>query len=249
MRNSSPAIASLNAPLGESGSALVTQIHNSVIVDLSIMLPYGELARLYRGIETALPEVSNRVVQFVSAYAGEGSSTIAFEMAVIAAQMMGKRVLFIDTGMSQVETSYNFQETITVPLDTLLLNGRPPYEAIAQAAGTELYLTRLRQRGSNEFPSASLSAMEKVLENLKPLFDLIVIDSQGVLKDAFGIAFAKLADASILVVEAERTRAPVAAESKRMLEAAGGRVIGAVLSKRRFYIPRFIYRLFYPNAL
>jgi Mrp family chromosome partitioning ATPase len=225
------------------------QVRNSVIVDLSIALPYGELARLYRGIETALPDNPNRVIQFASAYAGEGSGAIAFETAVIAAQMMGKRVLFIDTGMSQVDVSYDFRETIAMPLDTLLLNGRPPYEAIAQAAGTELYLTRLRQRGDNEFPTASLSAMEKVLESLRPLFDLVVIDSQGVMNDAFGIAFAKLADASILVVEAERTRAPVAAECKRMLEAAGGRVIGSALSRRRFYIPKFIYRLFYPSAL
>ena len=92
--------------------------------------------------------------------------------------------------MSDVETSYNFQETITVPLDTLLLNGRPPYEAIAQAAGTELYLTRLRQRGSDEFPTASLSAMEKVLESFKAAVrSSSWLIRRACLKDAFGIAF------------------------------------------------------------
>ena len=91
IHNHSTKITSIPSLQNEEGGALVTQINNSVIVDLSIVLPYGELARLCRGIETALPDLPNRVVQFVSAYAGEGSSTIAFETAVIAAQMMGKK--------------------------------------------------------------------------------------------------------------------------------------------------------------
>ncbi|HEU5048435.1 MAG TPA: hypothetical protein VFT64_11410 [Rickettsiales bacterium] len=229
------------------GNSIVPHNVNSTIIDLGLSLPYGELAKLYRNIETALPDRQCRVIQFVSAYKGEGASTVAFEMAVIAARMMGKRVLFIDTSASQASTSAILPEDVGIPLETMLLSGRPPYEALAQANGTELYLARLHERGENELPPASLNVMEEAIEHMKPMFDFIVIDSQGVLKDAFGIAFAKLADGSILVVEAERTRAPVVLETKRMLESGGGNVIGSVLSKRRFYIPKFLYRILYPH--
>lgn len=226
------------------GGAIIPQVHQTVVIDLTVTLPQRELTQLFRTIEAALPDVSNRVVQFASAYDSEGASTIAFETAIIAAQMMGKRVLFIDTGTSQLDVYGSFSDNISTPLDTLLLSGRPPYEAIAQAAGTELYVTRLRQRDGDGVPTASLTIMEQALENLRPVFDLIVIDSPAILKDAYAIAFSKLAHGSILVVEAERTRAPVAAETKRVIESGGGRVIGSVLSNRRFYIPKFIYRLF-----
>lgn len=229
------------------GTEIVQHQINSTVVDLGLSLPYGELAKLYRNIENALPDRACRVVQFVSAYKGEDASTVAFETAVLAARMMGKRVLFIDTSATQTSTSAILPDNVGIPLETMLLSGRPPYEALAQANGTELYLARLHERGENELPQASLQVMEQAIEHMKPLFDLIVIDSQGVLKDAFGIAFAKLADGSILVVEAERTRAPVALETKRVLESGGGNVIGSVLSKRRFYIPKFIYRLLYPH--
>lgn len=227
----------------EHGGAVIPQVHQTVVIDLSVSLPHRELTQLYRSIEAALPGVPGRVVQFASAYEDEGASTIAFETAIMTSQMMGMRVLFIDTG-AQPHAYGSFTDNISTPLDTLLLSGRPPYEAIAQAAGTELYITRLRQREEHGVPVASLNIMEKALENLRPVFDLIIIDSPAILKDAYAIAFSKLAHGSILVVEAERTRAPVAAETKRVIEAGGGRVIGSVLSNRRLYIPDFIYRLF-----
>jgi len=226
------------------GGAIVPQIHQTVAIDLSVSLPHRELAQLYRTIEAALPHVQNRIVQFASAYEGEEASTIAFEMAIITAQMMGKRVLFIDTGTSQLDIYDNLTDSVSTPLDTLLLSGRPPYEAIAQAAETELYVTRLRHREENGVPTASLTIMEQALHSLQPVFDLIVIDSPAILKDAYAVAFSKLAHGSILVVEAERTRAPVALETKRVIESGGGQVIGAVLSNRRYYIPKFIYRMF-----
>lgn len=220
---------------------------HSVVIDLSIRLPLGELTKLYRNIETALPDKACRVVQFVSAYMEEGADHIAFETAVIAAQMMGKRVLMIDTSATQSSLAAKVPYDIGMPLDTLLLNGRPPYEALARADGTELYFVKLHQREVNGVSAANIHMLEQAIENMKALFDIIIIDSQAVLKDAFGISFAKIADGSILVVEAERTRAPVVRETRRMLESGGGNVIGTVLNKRRFYIPKLLYRILYPN--
>jgi Mrp family chromosome partitioning ATPase len=44
------------------------------------------------------------------------------------------------------------------------------------------------------------------------------------------------------VLEAEKTRWPVAENTKQMIEKNGGKVLGVVLNKRQFYIPDFIYR-------
>jgi hypothetical protein len=44
------------------------------------------------------------------------------------------------------------------------------------------------------------------------------------------------------VVEAERTRAPIVEQARRAVEANGGRLLGVVMNKRRYHIPRAIYR-------
>ncbi len=230
--------------------ALVRQALHSVSIDLSCTLPPSELAKLYRTIEAALPGMPNRVVQFISAYKNEGADKIAFEMAVITARLIGKRVLFIDTSQATQEiiATQNLPDDVGIPLDTLLLTGRPPHEAIAQVAGTELYVAKLHARDGEQYASASLNAVEMAISHMRNSFDLIVLDSQAVLTDAFSIALAKLVDGSILVIEAEQTRALVAAESKRLIDAAGGRVIGAILNRRRYYIPKALYRILYPHT-
>ncbi len=75
----------------------------------------------------------------------------------------------------------------------------------------------------------------------------IIVPNSGVLNDELGQSLAKLADATILVAEAENTRAPVAQEVKRLINSLGGKVIGAVLVGRRLYIPEFVYKIFYNN--
>ncbi len=76
-------------------------------------------------------------------------------------------------------------------------------------------------------------------------FDLIIIPNSGILRDAMGQSLAKLVSGTIIVVEAERVRAPVVQEVAHLINTQGGKVIGSVLLNRRFYIPRQLYSLLY----
>lgn len=72
-----------------------------------------------------------------------------------------------------------------------------------------------------------------------------IITSSGMLRNELGQSLTKMANGSVLVVEAERTRVPVAQEVKRLIDALGGKVVGTVLVKRQLYIPIWIYNLLY----
>lgn len=74
-----------------------------------------------------------------------------------------------------------------------------------------------------------------------------IIASSALLRNELGQSLAKQANGSVLVVEAERTRAPVAKEVKRMIEALGGKVVGSVLVKRKMYIPDWLYDTLYKS--
>ena len=86
------------------------------------------------------------------------------------------------------------------------------------------------------------SKWSAIVQAARTSFDLILIDSPAFERSSAGIEVAALADATLVVVEAELTRAAVARRLVEQIDDAGGQVIGAVLNKRSFYIPRWLYR-------
>lgn len=230
----------------DAKGALTRQTFRSITLNLPCRFPYNELTKLYRMIETSIPEKNRRVVQFLSAYTEEGASEVALETAIAVARLIGLRVLFIDTSATLANRMRRqLVHTSIKSLDALVVNGGSPYEAIAQLAGTELYFAMLCGRADDGLSSVPMNAIENALESLRLNFDLILVDSQGIMNDAFGMALAKLVDGSVMVIEAERTRAPVASECKRILEECGGRLLGAVMNRRRLHIPHYLYNLLY----
>lgn len=216
----------------------------TVAIKLALSLPTGQLIALHQAIRNALPG-NNHVVQFVSAYEGEDVSLIAFETALVAATLVGKRVLFIDTGSEQQGIDPMLAGAVHTSLDVLLHNGGSYHGKIVTIAGTRLSYAILRGPENASLTLANPDAIRLLFDNLRQYFDLIVIDSAGLLTDVFGTILARQVDGSVLVIAAEHTRAPVAEQTRRTVENSGGRVIGAVLSKRRWHIPMWLYRLLY----
>jgi len=76
---------------------------------------------------------------------------------------------------------------------------------------------------------------------MKESFDLVLIDSPATDESADGLEFSTVVDASILVVEAEKTRWQVAQSASERLEARGGKILGVLLNDLPFHIPESVY--------
>ena len=81
----------------------------------------------------------------------------------------------------------------------------------------------------------------KVLGKARDRFDLILIDAPPLQRSAAALTIAPYVDITLAVVEAEKTRAAVTRNLVDRIDKAGGEVMGAILNKRRFYIPRMVY--------
>jgi len=79
-------------------------------------------------------------------------------------------------------------------------------------------------------------------EKLRQRFDLILIDSPPATTSPDGLDISPKVDGIVLVVEADKTRWPVAESVKERIKRSGGKILGIVLNKRRYYIPNFIYK-------
>jgi hypothetical protein len=114
--------------------------------------------------------------------------------------------------------------------------------SITRVVGLELYqMTMPSMRGALDLAPA-LQRIPEFLTRLRQTFDLVVIASPAATDAPMGVLLSRFVDGNILVLEAGRTRAPVAMELRESLSSSGGIVVGAVLTHYESVIPRFMRR-------
>jgi uncharacterized protein involved in exopolysaccharide biosynthesis len=176
-----------------------------------------EMLLLHQGLEAALRAGSGRVIQFAGTAGGDGAGEIVQAFARVVTARLGRSVLVLRASAPEPEAAA--PGPVAGPLPVLPFT--PPsftLPAVFDAATVERLFAGVRQR-----------------------FDLVLVDA-GPALDPGGLALAGNADGVVLVVDAGRTRWPVAMKAREAIEGGGGSVLGVVLSKRRFYIPDAIYR-------
>jgi Mrp family chromosome partitioning ATPase len=84
--------------------------------------------------------------------------------------------------------------------------------------------------------------LKERLTQLREAFEYMLIDAPGTSVCGDAQLLSQFADAAILVIEANSTRRLTARKAKESLDAAGVRVLGAVLHNRSFPIPERLYK-------
>lgn len=84
--------------------------------------------------------------------------------------------------------------------------------------------------------------LQSRLADLRAEFDYVLIDAPPANLATDPILLGPMTDGVILVLEAHATRRETARKTKERLEAAGARLLAAVLNKRTFPVPEALYR-------
>jgi Mrp family chromosome partitioning ATPase len=84
--------------------------------------------------------------------------------------------------------------------------------------------------------------LKERLGRLRKEFEYMLIDAPGTSVCGDAQLLGLVADAAILVIEAESTRRLTARKAKEALDAAGVRLLGTVLNNRSFPIPEGLYK-------
>lgn len=212
-------------------------------------LPTGKVAALLASLEHDFTAESAPLIHFTSAYAGQGSNRIAFEMAYYAATQDHKRVLFLDNDENTGEISEPFRKSRDITLDEFVKSAAGgELSPFLVEEGTSFYYASFSKTNARQNLPLNAHLRKRLFEKLRTMFDLIVLPSQSALTAGSASAFSAIADGTIIVVEAERTRVPVLNEVKQRIEASGGRVAGTVMNRRQRYIPAFLYHLLFKSG-
>jgi polysaccharide biosynthesis transport protein len=190
---------------------------------------YGEAIRtLYM---TLLLRQRLKVFAVTSARTGDGKTTMAAGLALIAAKA-GRKVLLIDADLCTAGASRIFQMTGHEGLAEVIGGSREVAEVVAAAGATpNFHFLAAGATGNVLAARSGLDGIFSLLRRLREEYDLIVIDSPPVLAVADAMALSAHADATLFAVRWGSTpRASVKLGLKRLNASGQGSPVGVALT-------------------
>ena len=204
-----------------------------------------EMIVLYQSINSLLCGMQNKVIQFMGSREGEGTSTIVREFAMTTVLKYSKSVLLLDADFHKPAHHPFFNIKSEHSLEETIIEDEPVDKALYQVANSSLFLSQFFQDSDSACQLLESPGIVELWEKLKR-FDFIVIDSPPATPFSLGLATSSLVTGVVLVMEAEKTRWPVAKKITDRIVSNGGKVLGVVFNKQRYYIPAFIFKLLWP---
>jgi capsular exopolysaccharide synthesis family protein len=223
-------------------------------VELAVVQqPGSALAEAFRALRTSVllstaPHPPQALL-VTSAQPGEGKSCTSMNLALALAQR-GGRVVIVDADLRKAAVGAALGLTEQKGLSSLLTGAHSLDEVIHQVeAVPNLWALPAGPRPPNPAELLSSITMEKLLTELRQRFDHLVLDSPPLLLVTDATVLSSLVDGVVLVVENEGTTRGALLRARRILESAGGRILGAVLNKvdlrRDGYYGQYYRRYYY----
>ena len=181
-------------------------------------------------VDALLQGRHGRLIGFIASGPGEGTSTLAEAYVAAASTRFRRSVLLLrasgEAGRGGVLPALAAGEPIDELVRPLATGGFVGSLAGADTGGA-LW---------------ELMTHEALWNDLRSHYDEIVLDLPSASASRLGLAVAGHCDGVVVVVEAEKTRGPVAEHLVSSLRAVRANVLGTVLNKRQFHLPEAIYR-------
>ena len=200
------------------------------------------VADLVRFAAMAWPRVHAHDVQSIallSSVEGEGTTTVTCLLGQVLAAHQGLQVLLADgnarhpalADLAGVDNARGWRDAIAAGPQTACIPSQWPNVAVcphgpAQSASTHTDVTML----------------QGLLERCKATFDVTLLDCAPLACMGDALQVARLADAAILVVEADRMSRAALAHSCATLESLDLHFLGVLLNRHRYPVPGFLYR-------
>ena len=192
-------------------------------------------AEAYRTVRTNIELMSEangcRHIAITSAAGGDGKSTTAANLAVVAAQG-GRRVCLVDADLRRPTVHDIFGLRNIDGLVTALEHGQPLH-TVAKATDIEGLSVVVAGRAADERFHDLLTSqrLESVLRQSAGAFDIVIFDSPPVTSVADALSIAAVCDGVILVVRAGSVPFSVLRRAIGQVTQVKGRVMGVLLNR------------------
>lgn len=233
--------------MSKSGNSGTNTGKLSARIKSRFLTSHGELSNIDGNLISAAAGQEPGTLLITSAIEQEGKSITALSMAYALATFEDARVLLIDGHLEKARLAKLFHVKTSPGLSDLVLarensNIPKPSELFHSTEFDNLYLL---PAGSNAYKSIDVykaHSFEHKLCHLNDQFDYVIFDAPPFLGSSSISQIAHYFDGVILVIACESTTWEVAKLVKNKINNVGGKLFGAVLNRRDYYIPKMLYK-------
>lgn len=198
--------------------------------------PQSVLAESYRQTSVplmkALAARDSKVLLVLSAMPGAGSTTVASNLAAIDA-VAGRRVLVIDANFRRPGVPRALGVREDAPGLGDVLAGTATSEQCVQRAGDGLDALTAGTPATRIFERLNTNRFDALIAELRPRYDLIVVDAPPAVVAGEAMVLANKADAVVLVVRANQEQRGLVARLIRQLNDLRCDFVGVILNRPR----------------
>ena len=201
----------------------------------ALLYPRSGVAEAYRtlrsNVEFAAVDAPVRTLLVTSAVPGEGKTVTAANLAVVFAQA-GRKVLLVDADLRKPRVHAMFDLANAHGLTTMLRSDTVRPEAVSHLT-EEANLRVLTTGPLPPNPAELLGShrMQAVMGLLRESADLVIFDSPPLQAVTDSAVLSSVADGTLLVIDAGRSRRRAVRTAGEILARAGANVLGVVLNR------------------
>lgn len=200
----------------------------------------GSFVQLYHHIQRLVSSPSP-TVSFVGQTASAGASPLLLKMGRVLVERLGKQVLYVNATMAGRENPWSIENGRS-SLTEVIRDDVPVDDVLTRVGPGGLHAVRLASHDvCGNGSVVSKTQYSALLHALSNRFSMILVDVAPPDEHPEGLTLLDMLDGVVLVLESESTRVRAAQALLKNVEASGGRVLGAILNKRRYRIPSFLY--------
>lgn len=201
-----------------------------------------QLHRLRRSISQhqADSEHTTPTVGICSSNTREGATTTLLNLATQAVNL-GERVLMIDANLRspRLHAMFNLKPA---PGFTDLILSRASHDKVVQRTGKEkLFLVSCGSVVQNTESLLNFPGLPMLIGEFRRIADLVLVDLPPVNQSIEAGLVGQALDQVYLVIQAEKSRWEVVSNARDQLNSYSVNLCGAVLNRRRHYIPEWLY--------
>jgi polysaccharide biosynthesis transport protein len=190
----------------------------------------------------ALPPVEGKpfVLGVTSCNRSAGVTSVATGLALALARNADRRVLLVDAGRGRTDSHRVFGVDPT----TALSDFRIDHDGNAALIQHELYVVPSDSATAGKLRVGRDQHFAQVVHHLRDNGAeqrFVILDLPPVSDISLALTVARTMDAVILVIASEESDREVARQARNLLVQAGGTILGAVLNKRRQYVPAWLH--------
>ncbi len=207
----------------------------------------NEFHRLDRAVFPKSDQSPSKVIQFTSSRRGEGVTSVILAFADFLSRLHGSgTVVAVEANLRSPSFAEHFRLNNQDGLIDVLEQTAKTADVVQPAEPYDFSIIPAGMPGDPRNCGNMESCLDRIggmFGELRNQFRYVLSDVPPLIEYIDATVMAEYTDGVVIIVEADVTRSEVLDEATERLKPHDEKILGVILNKRQFHIPKWLYRL------